>query len=56
MPLHHAIFAEPGLCGAKYGMSRLGLCAEDVRLPLMPLTAETRERVDFGLRHAGLLN
>ena len=56
MPLHHAIFTEPGLCGAKYAMSRLGLCAEDVSPPLMPLTAETRDKVDYGLRHAGLLN
>jgi 4-hydroxy-tetrahydrodipicolinate synthase len=24
MPLHQAIFAEPGLCGAKYGLSVLG--------------------------------
>jgi len=56
MPLHHAIFTEPGLCGAKYAMSRLDLCEEDVRPPLVPLTPETREKVDFGLRHAGLLN
>ena len=56
MPLHHAIFTEPGLCGAKYGMSRLGLCDESVRPPLLPLTAETRAKVDAGLRHAGLLN
>ncbi|MFZ5964568.1 4-hydroxy-tetrahydrodipicolinate synthase [Thalassococcus sp. BH17M4-6] len=56
MPLHHAIFAEPGVCGAKYGLARLGLCSDDVRPPLMPLTEETRARVDAGLRHAGLLN
>ena len=56
MPLHHAIFTEPGLCGAKYAMSRLGLCDEAVRPPLLPLTAETRAKVDAGLRHAGLLN
>ncbi|ETX30459.1 4-hydroxy-tetrahydrodipicolinate synthase [Roseivivax isoporae] len=56
MPLHHAIFTEPGLCGAKYAMARLGLCAEDVRPPLLPLTDETRAKVDLGLRHAGLLN
>ncbi|MDJ0821737.1 MAG: 4-hydroxy-tetrahydrodipicolinate synthase [Paracoccaceae bacterium] len=56
MPLHQAIFAEPGVCGVKYAMSRLGLCGEEVRPPLMPLTAETRVRVDAGLRHAGLLN
>ncbi|SFE38878.1 4-hydroxy-tetrahydrodipicolinate synthase [Roseivivax sediminis] len=56
MPLHHAIFTEPGLCGAKYAMARLGLCEEEVRVPLVPLTPETREKVDIGLRHAGLLN
>jgi 4-hydroxy-tetrahydrodipicolinate synthase len=33
MPLHVAIFAEPGLVGAKYGLSRLGRCSDEVRLP-----------------------
>ncbi|WP_417525383.1 4-hydroxy-tetrahydrodipicolinate synthase [Marinovum sp.] len=56
MPLHQAIFVEPGLCGAKYAMSRLGLCEEEVRLPLLPVSGPTRERIDAGLRHAGLLN
>jgi 4-hydroxy-tetrahydrodipicolinate synthase len=42
MPLHQAIFTEPGLVGAKYAMSKLGLCSEEVRLPLLPLTAETK--------------
>ncbi len=31
MPLHEAIFLEPGLAGAKYGLSLLGLCSEEVR-------------------------
>ncbi|MDU8911335.1 4-hydroxy-tetrahydrodipicolinate synthase [Aestuariicoccus sp. MJ-SS9] len=56
MPLHQAIFTEPGLCGAKYGMSKLGLCAEDVRPPLLPLTEPTRAKMDAAMRHAGLLN
>lgn len=56
MPLHQAIFAEPGLCGAKYAMSRLGLCSDEVRLPLVPVTEPTRARIDAALRHAGLLN
>ncbi|ETX13856.1 dihydrodipicolinate synthase [Roseivivax halodurans JCM 10272] len=56
MPLHHAIFTEPGVCGAKYAMARLGLCEDEVRTPLVPLTDATREKVDIGLRHAGLLN
>jgi 4-hydroxy-tetrahydrodipicolinate synthase len=56
MPLHQAIFTEPGLCGAKYALSRLGLCSEEVRSPLVPVTAPTRAKIDDALRHAGLLN
>ncbi|MGP1355711.1 4-hydroxy-tetrahydrodipicolinate synthase, partial [Roseicyclus sp.] len=32
MPLHEAIFAEPGVAGAKYGLSVLGRCSDEVRL------------------------
>jgi 4-hydroxy-tetrahydrodipicolinate synthase len=56
MPLHEAIFLEPGLAGAKYGLSRLGLCREEVRLPLVGLTEGTKARIDAAMRHAGLLN
>ncbi|MEO9652233.1 MAG: 4-hydroxy-tetrahydrodipicolinate synthase [Roseobacter sp.] len=56
MPLHKAIFTEPGLVGVKYAMSRLDLCSEEVRLPLTALTDQTRALVDAGLQHAGLLS
>lgn len=56
MPLHKAIFAEPGLVGAKYGMSKLGLCSDEVRSPLTGLTDETKAMIDDGMRHAGLIN
>jgi 4-hydroxy-tetrahydrodipicolinate synthase len=55
MPLHNAIFTEPGLVGAKYAMSRLGLCSDEVRLPLTSLTDETKALLDAGLDHAGLM-
>lgn len=55
MPLHNAIFTEPGLVGVKYAMSRLDLCSEEVRLPLTGLADETRALIDAGLQHAGLL-
>ena len=55
MPLHTAIFLEPGVVGAKYAMSRLGLCGERVRLPLTPLTEPARHRIDAALEHAGLI-
>lgn len=56
MPLHEAIFIEPGVCGAKYAMSLLGLCSDEVRSPLTPLTDSTKERIRAALVHAGLLN
>lgn len=56
MPLHKAIFSEPGLVSAKYGMSLLGMCSEDVRSPLTGLEDATKERMRAAMVHAGLLN
>jgi 4-hydroxy-tetrahydrodipicolinate synthase len=56
MPLHEAIFIEPGLAGAKYGLSLLGMGNEEVRLPLVGLTDSTKARIAAAMRHAGLLN
>ena len=56
MPLHHAIFIEPGLVGVKYALSLLGKCSEEVRSPLVPLTDGTKALVQSAMRHAGLLN
>ena len=56
MPLHEAIFIEPGLCGAKYAMSRLGLCSDEVRSPLVGVEDSTKAAIDGAMRHAGLLN
>ncbi len=56
MPLHKAIFTEPGLVGVKYAMSKLGLCSDEVRLPLTELSDATKSLVDDGMRHAGLVN
>ncbi|KPN63939.1 4-hydroxy-tetrahydrodipicolinate synthase [Aliiroseovarius crassostreae] len=55
MPLHKAIFTEPGLVGAKYGLSKLGLCGPDVRSPLTDLEDSTKALIDDAMRHAGLL-
>lgn len=56
MPLHKAIFTEPGLVGAKYGLSKLGRCSEEVRSPLTELSDTTKALIDDAMRHAGLLN
>ncbi|OSP53731.1 4-hydroxy-tetrahydrodipicolinate synthase [Pseudoruegeria sp. SK021] len=55
MPLHEAIFLEPGVAGSKYALSRLGRCSEEVRLPLTPLSDPVKARIDAAMRHAGLL-
>ena len=55
MPLHEAIFLEPGLAGAKYGLSLLGLCSEEVRLPLLTLTDGTKARIKAAMKHAGII-
>lgn len=55
MPLHEAIFIEPGLAGAKYGLSLLGLCSEEVRLPLVTLTEGTKARIREAMQFAGIL-
>lgn len=55
MPLHEAIFIEPGLVGAKYALSVLGLCSEEVRLPLVGLTEGTKARIKAAMKHAGLI-
>ena len=55
MPLHKAIFTEPGLVGAKYAMSQLGLCKDEVRLPLTPLSEPTKQKINSALKHADLI-
>lgn len=55
MPLHIALFLEPGLAGAKYALSLLGKCSEEVRLPLVGLTEGTKAEIRAAMAHAGLL-
>jgi 4-hydroxy-tetrahydrodipicolinate synthase len=56
MPLHDAIFLEPGLVGAKYGLSLLGKCRDEVRSPLTGATDATKDAVRAAMVHAGILN
>ncbi|WP_294643261.1 4-hydroxy-tetrahydrodipicolinate synthase [uncultured Aureimonas sp.] len=56
MPLHKAIFMEPGVSGTKYALSRIGKGRNRVRLPLVPVEAATQDAIDAALRHAGILN
>ena len=56
MPLHLATFQEPGLVSAKYGLSKLGLCTQEVRSPLVGLSDDAKSAMDAALRYAGLIN
>lgn len=56
VPLHDAIFFEPGLAGAKCGLSFLGRTTDEVRLPLMSVTPPTKAAIRSAMVHAGLIN
>lgn len=55
MPLHDVMFCESNPGPAKYALSRLGLGVEEVRLPLVPITAHGRDLVDAALATAQLI-
>lgn len=56
VPLHDAVFMEPGLAGAKHGLKLLGRGEDEVRLPLLPVTPATGKVIREAMVHAGLLN
>ena len=56
MPLHTAIFVEPGVVGAKHALTVLGKCTDEVRSPLTGLLPETKAQIEAAMRHAGLIN
>jgi 4-hydroxy-tetrahydrodipicolinate synthase len=55
-PLHQALFLETSPAPVKYAVAKLGRCAPDVRLPLVPPKPATREKVEEAMMAAGLIN
>ena len=53
--LHKVLFFEPSPAPAKYACSLLGLCTEDVRLPMIPCSDAAQGKVRAAMTHAGLL-
>ena len=51
--LHKALFIEPSPAPIKYACSLLGICSEEVRLPLTTMTDAGKEKVRAALRAAG---
>ncbi len=53
-PLHKALFVESSPAPVKYAASALGLCGDEVRLPLVAASENCRAAVDQALAFAGL--
>ncbi len=56
IPLHAAIFLEPGVSGAKYALSLIGRANNETRLPIVPVTESVASAIRRAMVHAGLLN
>jgi 4-hydroxy-tetrahydrodipicolinate synthase len=56
LPLHDALFCETSPGPVKYAASLLGKSTPDVRLPLVPASAQAQEQVRTAMRSAGVLN
>jgi 4-hydroxy-tetrahydrodipicolinate synthase len=52
--LHRAMFCSPSPGPAKYALSRMGLCTDEVRLPITPPDAAARAQIDAALALAGV--
>jgi len=55
MPLHEGLFCEPSPAPVKFAASLLGLCRNELRAPMMPLTDAGQAKVRDAMIAAGLL-
>jgi 4-hydroxy-tetrahydrodipicolinate synthase len=53
--LHKALFLENNPGGVKYAAARLGLCRNEFRLPVVPISKANEQAIDLALQHAGLI-
>jgi 4-hydroxy-tetrahydrodipicolinate synthase len=56
MPLHDALFCETSPAPVKFAASLLGLCGEEVRLPLAEASEAARAQVNAAMQRAGIKN
>ena len=54
-PVHHSMFVESNPSPVKYAAKLLNLCGDDVRLPLVKVTNNTKEIVKKALQSAKLI-
>lgn len=55
MPLHLSLFAEPNPAGAKYAASLLGHCDAFCRLPMVPLSSESKAAINSAMTGLDLI-
>ena len=55
MPLHKSLFIESSPSPVKYAASLLNLSSDEVRLPLVKITEETKKTVRSAMVHANLI-
>lgn len=55
IPIYNVMFCEPSPAAPKWAVAQLGLCEEYVRLPIVPLTAASHEKVQAALKAAQLI-
>ena len=55
MPLHKSLFIESSPSPVKYAASLLNLSTDEVRLPLVKITEETKKSVKSAMAHANLI-
>ncbi|MDO8695766.1 MAG: 4-hydroxy-tetrahydrodipicolinate synthase [Pseudomonas sp.] len=53
VPLHAALFAEPSPAGIKFAAALLGICSDECRLPMVPLTQSSQEAIRQALAKVG---
>jgi 4-hydroxy-tetrahydrodipicolinate synthase len=54
-PIHKSLFIESNPAPAKYAAKLLGLCSDEIRLPLVKIKKETEEEVKKALNFAKLI-
>ena len=52
--LHKALFLENSPAPTKYALARLGLCTEEIRLPLAPTSDAVKPAIDRAMEEAGI--
>jgi 4-hydroxy-tetrahydrodipicolinate synthase len=55
VPLHQALFGEPSPAPVKYALSRMGVCRNNLRLPMVSASAKTEKTIDKLLNELELI-